>query len=954
MNKDVNTIDTGRTGLEIAVMGMAARFPGAADIDEFWNNLKNGVESICFFTHQELQEAGVDPQLLENPDYVKASGILANVEYFDAPFFEYTHREAEVMDPQVRIFHEITWKALEDAGYDPQRYTGLIGLYAGAAPNSFWEMQTLLAGLNAKVKGSMDVFSTSQLNDKDFLCTRVSYKLDLKGPSFPIYTTCSTSLVAIHLAVQGLLGGECDIAVAGGVKVSYPRARGYLYQKGMVSSPDGHCRAFAAKARGIVGGDGVGVVVLKRLADAVRDRSNIYAIIKGSAINNDGKRKVGFAAPSIKGQLEVIKAALRMGEVNRESISCVEAHGTGTIMGDPVEMEALKMAFNTDKTGFCAVGSVKTNIGHTDAAAGAAGFIKAVLALKYRVIPPSLHFETPNPEIDFENSPFYVNTKLAPWKRPEGYPRRAGVSSFGIGGTNAHVILEEWPEIRRSDGQKTDGQKAERPQLILLSAKTSPALDRMTENLGNCFKKNYGNPGNPINPGFNLADAAYTLQVGRGEFDWRRMLVCSSPGEAVEALTLKQEESYEAYHTSDKFKTFFNKEDHREVVFMFPGQGSQYVNMGRDLYRTEPVFRETMDRCFALLKPLLGYDMSSSIKEWSSLERVKQAEIIQPFIFTFEYSLAQLLMAWGIKPHAMIGYSLGEYPAVCLSGVLSLEEALDLVVFRGRLTAQQPERVMLNVPLAEGELRVLLKDGGFDDVSIAVVNEPSCIAAGSREAIERLKNRLKEKRVLSMLVDVPQATHWVMTDTALAEFRQKIRQLNIKEPGIPFISCVTGEWVTAKDVQDPVSWSRLLHDTVRFSGGIRNLLEIKKEKNPVFIEVGPGRDLTVMVKRYIDERAGQQVINLVRPQQQEIPDDYYLLERIGRLWLSGVPIDWQGYYKTEKRFRVSLPTYSFDAYRYRRDTKIFRFIADMLSGKEVHIQGLVSAGPEPGGSATAP
>jgi amino acid adenylation domain-containing protein len=924
MKKDVNAIDTVQTGLETAVIGMAARFPGAVDINRFWSNLKNGVESICFFSDGELEEAGVDPGLLENPDYVRAGGVLENVDSFDAPFFDYTHREAEVMDPQVRIFHEITWEALEDAGYDAQRYPGLIGLYAGAAPNGLWEIQALLTGMSGK--SSPDTFSAVQLSDKDYLCTRVSYKLDLKGPSFPLYTTCSTSLVAIHLGVQALLGGECDMAVSGGVRLSYPREAGYLYQEGMVYSPDGHCRAFDAKAGGIVGGEGAAVVVLKRLGDALRDRDNIYAVIKGSAVNNDGKRKVGFTAPSIKGQLEVIKAAFRMADVSPESIGCIETHGTGTIMGDPVEIEALKMAFNTDKKGFCALGSVKTNIGHTDAAAGAAGLIKTVLALKYNVIPPSLHFEAPNPEIDFESSPFYVNTKLTPWERPGGYPRRAGVSSFGVGGTNAHIILEEWPE---QAGRKAQG--AGRPHLILLSAKTPSALERMTKNLGNYLKEN---------PGLNLADAAYTLQVGRGEFAFRRMLVCSGLEEAIEALSLKQEESYGA--------------DQREVIFMFSGQGAQYVDMGRDLYRTEPVFRETMDRCFALLKPLLGYDMSRSIKEWSSLDRERQAEIIQPFIFTFEYSLAQLLMAWGIRPRAMIGYSLGEYAAVCLSGVLSLEETLDLVVFRGRLTARQPERVMLNVPLGEEELQVLLKEGGFDDVSIAVVNEPSCIAAGSREAIERLKNRLKEKRVLSMWVDVPQATHWVMTDTALAEFRQKIRQLNIKEPGIPFISCVTGEWVTAEGLRDPASWGRLLHDTVRFSRGIRNLIEIKKEKNPVFIEVGPGRDLTVMVKRYIDEKAGQQAVNLVRPQQQEIPDDYYLLERIGRLWLSGVPIDWQGYYKTEKRFRVSLPTYSFDAYRYRRDTTIFRFIADMLSGKEVHIRGLVSAGPEPGAAVQPP
>lgn len=504
------------TGLEIAVIGMAGRFPGAKNIHRFWDDLKNGKELVSFFSAEELKEAGVEPELLNNPNYVKAYGLLEDIDCFDASFFGYTPREAEIMDPQIRIFHECVWAALEDAGYDPGTYDGLIGLYAGATLNLNWAARAILSGKDNEI-GS---FAAGQLIQKDYLTLRISYKLNLMGPSFVLNTACSTSLVAIHLACQSLLNGECDMALAGGVTVVGLSKRGYMYREGMISSPDGHCRAFDAAAKGIVVGDGAGVVLLKRLEDAVSDRDYVYAVVKGTAINNDGIRKAGFTASSVEGQAEVIKMALQMAEVEPWSIGYIETHGTGTELGDPVEIEGLKLAFNTDRRGFCAVGSVKTNIGHVDSAAGVAGFIKTVLALKHRLIPPTLHFETPNPGIDFINSPFYLASKLTEWENGD-YPLRAGVSSFGIGGTNAHVVLEEWPGNGK---QKPEGSKH---HLIVLSAKTSSALDELRENLKNYFEDNKD---------INLADAAYTLQVGRKAFKHRWMAVCSSVDEVVEAL----------------------------------------------------------------------------------------------------------------------------------------------------------------------------------------------------------------------------------------------------------------------------------------------------------------------------------------------------------------------------------------------------------------------------------
>ncbi|HLP60629.1 MAG TPA: type I polyketide synthase, partial [Candidatus Deferrimicrobium sp.] len=582
-------------GLEVAIIGMAGRFPGAADIDEFWENLKKGSETITFFTDEELIEAGVSPDLLQDPNYVKARGILENFDGFDAAFFDYIPAEAFAMAPQMRLFHECVWTALENAGYMPEMYKGRIGLYAGASSSSHWETLIYLAVLSQEQEGETgifslpDMFSAKQLSNKDNINTRLSYKLHLTGPSYSVQTACSTSLVTVHMAVQGLINGECEIALAGGTAVNTMPRSGYFYQEGMIMSPDGHNRSFDARAKGTVAGDGVGAVVLKLLDNAREDGDHIYAVIKGTAVNNDGGRKVGYTAPSVEGQAEVISTAQYIAEVDPETVTYIEAHGTATELGDPVEIDALKMAFNTVKKGYCALGSVKSNVGHLDAAAGITGFIKTVLALNYGLIPPSLHHETPNPKIDFENSPFYVNTKLKEWQC-EGYPRRAGVSSFGIGGTNAHVVLEEYTKQQ----SETALSKKETPMIMLLSARTSSALAKMTENLAAYLKKNL-----TANP----ADVAYTLQVGRKAFEYRRFITCS-------ASTLNQTIGALTSPDTGKVQTARVEIKNRPLVFMFPGVGSEYINMGADLYRAIPVFRDEMNRCFKIIASLTGYNMN--------------------------------------------------------------------------------------------------------------------------------------------------------------------------------------------------------------------------------------------------------------------------------------------------------------------------------------------------------
>jgi len=571
------------SGLEIAVIGMSGRFPGAGNVEEFWENLKIGLDTVTFYSEEELTKLNVDPELLENSNYVKAIGNILDrelKEYFDASFFGYKPLEALVMDPQLRIFHECAWEALETAGYNPHKTNKIIGLYAGANENFSWKALTVLS----TDRESYGNFAESLLTDKDYLSTRVSYCLNLNGPAIAVNSACSTSLVAIHLGCQAILNGECDIALAGGISINFTKATGYMYYEGMISSNDGHCRAFSDKAKGTVRGEGVGIVVLKLLEEAIADKDYIYAVIKGTAINNDGNRKAGYTAPSITGQTQVIKMAHKMAGVEPETITYIETHGTGTSVGDPIEIEALISAFNSNKKGFCKIGSLKTNIGHLGSAAGVAGFIKTVLSLKYRQIPPSLHFEHPNPRIDFDNSPFLVNTCLTLWER-NGNPLRAGVSSFGIGGTNAHIVLEEAPDL---DYMKSTPKESKPEQLLLLSAHNHTALEKMTGNLRNYFMQS---------PNLDLENISYTLQVGRKELPFRRMLISSTAEQALETLNSSKSGNLKTHQLKPE-------EINRKVIFMFPGQGSQYVGMGKELYRTQKIFRQSMEQCFKIIKNL--------------------------------------------------------------------------------------------------------------------------------------------------------------------------------------------------------------------------------------------------------------------------------------------------------------------------------------------------------------
>jgi len=889
-----------RTGLEVAVIGMAGRFPHAKNIDEFWDNIKDGVEPISFLSQEELNEYKIGPELLENPNFVKSiGGVLEDKEFFDASFFGYTPKEAAIMHPQLRIFHECAWEALENAGYDPDSYDGLIGLFAGASTSFYWEGLCVLSGQSSEL-GPM---AARFLSDKDHLSTKISHKLNLKGASFTINTACSTALVAIHLACRTLLSGDCDIVLAGGVSVRAEENIGYIYEENMIVSPDGHCRAFDAQAKGTIGGDGIGIVVLKLLEDALEDGDYIHAVVKGSAFNNDGSRKVGYTAPSVDGQAEVIRTAHRLAEVEPESITYIETHGTGTELGDPIEIAGLKLAFNTNKKGFCGIGSVKTNMGHLDAAAGIAGVIKTVMALKHKIIPPSLHFHSPNPKLDLESSPFYVNGKAAQWKNDK-YPLRAGVSSFGIGGTNSHVVLEEAPDDSR---QRMAGREY---QLILLSAKTLSVLDTATGNLVNHLKEN---------PGIDLADVAYTLQVGRKAFQYRRMTVCSNIDEAIESLSDPG---------SRKVHTSFVKEEKKYLVFMFPGLGAQYVNMGLDLYQSQAVFRKEMDRCFEILKDLLDVDIKKVLypqgegngTDRSNSPGINQAEITQPVIFIFEYALAKLLMQWGIKSQAMIGYSFGEYTAACLSGVFSLEDALKLIVTRGNLIEEMPGGGMLSVPLSREELRPYLNQ----ELSLAIDNGPSCVVSGSNEAIDAFEKKMKENRYICTSLKASRAIHSKMMAPILGKYKERFGQVKLNKPRIPYLSNVTGKWITAEEAVDPGYWAKHLQETVLFSDGVKELL---KKNHPIFVEVGPGYDLGALVRHHINNETDQLIVNTVKHPQDKISGNRFLSNKIGHLWLSDVKIDWQEFYAEEKRYRIPLPTYPFERLSYWIEGNPYRISA---------------------------
>ncbi|MFG6101409.1 SDR family NAD(P)-dependent oxidoreductase [Leptothoe sp. EHU-05/26/07-4] len=870
------------TGLEVAVIGVSGRFPRSKNVESFWENLINGVELTSIFSNP-----GSDGVASDKPSGpVKVGAVLEDIELFDASFFGFNPREAETMDPQHRLFLECAWEALENAGYNSEVEERPIGVYAGVGMGTY-----LLYNLspNHNLIKSRGFLPTLVGVDKDYLPTRVSYKLNLKGPSMSVGTACSSSLVAVHLACQGLLSGECDMALATGVAVKVPQTELTL-SPGEIASPDGHCRAFDAKANGTIGGNGIGVVVLKRLEDAIADRDHIYAVVKGSAVNNDGAVKVGYTAPSEEGQARAIRAAQIMAEVEPETITYVEAHGTGTTLGDPIEVAALKRAFraDTDKKGYCALGSVKTNVGHLDAAAGIAGLIKTIFALDRKLLPPTLNFETPNPQIDFKDSPFYVNAELSKWEA-NGTPRRAGVSSFGFGGTNAHVILEEAPVLEVSSASRAK-------QLVLLSAKTSSALETLTANLATHLNHH---------PDLNLADVAYTLQMGRQEFSHRRMILAEDIEDLQKALAT----------TPQRVITQFQDLTERSVVFMFTGQGAQYLNMAQEIYQSEPVFRQVCDRCCDLLQPQLGLDLRQLLYPTAAefedaAQQLQQTAITQPALFVVEYALAQLWMSWGVHPVAMIGHSIGEYVAACLAGVFSLEDALAIVTVRGQLMQQLPPGSMLAVPLSEKEVHPLLGEA----LSLATINgATSCVVSGPTEAIEALQNRLSSAGVEGRRLHTSHAFHSQMMEPILEAFQEQVRQVDLTTPQIPYISNLTGTWITAQEATSPTYWAAHLRQTVRFADGLQVLLQ---RPNRLLLEVGPGRTLSKLAKQHPERKPEQVVLTSLRHPQEKQSDVAFLLNTFGQLWLAGGSVNWSGFYAHEQRHRLPLPTYPFERERY--------------------------------------
>jgi acyl transferase domain-containing protein len=875
----------------IAIVGMAGRFPGARNVGEFWHNLLDGMESISFFDDEELRAAGVPEKELRDPNYVRAAPVIDQAEWLDAALFGISNREAEVLDPQHRVLLETSYTALQHAGCDPASFEGRIGIFAGGKDNAYLDKNIYENDdLVRAVGGFVSIIS----NHTDYLSTGVAYRLNLRGPAVNVVTACSTSLVAIHLAARALRGRECEMAVAGGVEIAIPLIDGYLYNEGGIFSPDGHVRPFDARAHGTVFGSGCGAVALKRLSDALADRDPIHAVIRGSAINNDGSSKTAFSTPSMDGQVAVVGAALRDAGVDPASIGYIEAHGTGTLVGDPIEVGALTEAYRryTDRTGYCAISSVKANVGHLGAAAGVCGLIKAVNCVSTGLLPPSVNFDEPNPRIDFAGSPFYVNTTPVGWRAEakEGL-RRAGVSSFGIGGTNAHLVIEQSPE-------PAPVAPSRRPyQLFTLSARTPTALDAATAELGEHLQgEEAAEP----------ADVAYTLNVGRPDHVVRRVLVASCREEAVARLRGERN----ALPTMT-----LPTGTQRSAVFLFPGQGAQYVQMARSVYAAEPTFAACVDHCAQVLAESHGLDLRRLLfpeqADERAAERLNQTAVTQPALFAIEYGLAQLLREWGVEPVAMAGHSIGEYVAACLAGVIRLDDAIRLVADRGALMQALPAGSMLAVTLPEEFLVPMLPA----EVDLAAVNAPGvCVVSGPADEIRRLQETLALQGVGCRPLHTSHAFHSRMMDPILEAFRERVAAVPLAPPAVPYVSNLTGSWITADQATDPDYWVRHLRGCVRFSDTLK-LLTAGGEH--VLAEVGPGRTLTGLVAAH--DEAGQPpavVVPTMRHPRQDRDDVETLLESVGRIWSAGATVDWQRFWAGEHRRRVPLPAYPYERQRY--------------------------------------
>ncbi|MGJ5620192.1 type I polyketide synthase [Sulfitobacter sp. MF3-043] len=877
------------SGDDIAIVGINVDVPGAQGVDAYWANLRDGVESIRRLSEEDLRAAGEAPEAIAQKNYVPAAAVLDGFDTFDADFFGFSPKDASILDPQHRKFLEVAWGAMEQAGHPPETIPGPIGVYAGCGMGSYFYFNICS---NPDLVDDVGMFLLRHTgNDKDFLSTRVSHVFDLKGPSINLQTACSTSLVAIHYACQALRAGEVDMALAGGVTIELPHGRGYVFKENEILSPDGHCHAFDHRAQGTVFGSGAGCVALRRLADAIADGDHIWAVIKGSAVNNDGAAKAGYLAPSVDGQTAAIVQALDAAGVAAQSIGYIECHGTGTYLGDPIEVAALTDAFRqtTDATEFCRIGSVKTNIGHLDTAAGVAGLVKTTLALHHKQLPPSLGYEAPNPAIAFEGSPFAVNDQLHDW--PEGpTPRRAGVNALGVGGTNAHMVLEEAPEPRTSD-------ESDWPfHALCISGRSKAALDANTAALSAHLRAHPEKP---------LADVAFTLKNGRRGFEKRRVVVAETHVEAADLL-----------EAADTRRVFTHEVlgDKPEVVFMFPGGGAQYVGMARDLYETEPVFADWIDRGLDHLQPQLDYDIRALWlpEAGQAVEaeiRLKTPSVQLPLIAIVEYALAQLWLNWGVKPAVMVGHSMGENVAACLAGVMSFEGLIDLVLLRGQLFDEVPAGGMLSISGTWETIALLLGD----DLDIASVNAPELIAvSGPQTALDAMQERLAAHDIECQRIAIDIAAHSRMLEPILGRYRAFLQTLDLQAPQMPFLSNRTGDLITDAQATDPEYWVDQLRNTVNFADCITNLSAPRKR---VFLEVGPGKALSALAQMNDGVAAGQ-VISTLRHPDDGIADDAYFIAVIGRLWACGVEADWTQIWGEARRNRVVLPTYAYQRSRY--------------------------------------
>ena len=873
----------------IAVIGMAGKFPGADSLSEFWQNLSRGEESVTTLSEEALTAVGVSAKTLEDPAYVRRAAMLNGIEEFDAEYFGITPYTARMMDPQQRLFLQTAWHAIEDSGYDPAAYDGAIGVFASSTASGYLMDNIMSHRDPKKMVGegiTVEMFNLVLLNDKDYLATRVSHELNLRGPSLTVQTACSSSLVAVHLACQSLLSGECDMALAGASAIRVPHKVGYTYEPGAMVSPSGHCRPFDVRSDGTIFGSGVAAVLLKPLQAALDAGDRIHAVIRGSAINNDGSMKMTYAAPAVAGQAEVIAEAHAVADVDASTIGFVETHGTGTPLGDPIEIEALRQAFELselDRPGPCVLGSVKSNIGHLDAASGVTGLVKAILCLENKAIPPTVHFTAPNPELHLENTPFVVSNTHMPWESDA--PRRAGVSSFGVGGTNVHVVVEEAPQASAAEATPTG------PQVLLLSARTAESLQDAKASLAAELARSEQ---------LSLADVAFTL-AGRRTHDIRMAAVVADRADACTVLTAAEHENVSIVHCPPGVKVGAQR-----TAFLFPGQGSQHVGMARGLYDTEPVFRENFDRCAAGFGEELGIDLRAEVFDGSGLE---STELAQPALFAVEYALAELIISYGVTPTALAGHSIGELVAATVAGVFDLDTAIKVVSMRARLMHEAPPGAMVAVAASPDDIAAQMTA----DVDLAAINEfGSCVVAGPVEAIRDFTNRLAADGIVARRVRTSHGFHSQAMDSVLEPFAEYLSTLTLHSPRIPMLSNVTGTWMTDEEATDPKRWAQHIRSTVRFADEIQTLLG---DPHRVLVEVGPGGSLTGSAVRMPGWSDTHRAVRLMRHPVQTRDDRDAFLLALGQLWAAGVEVDWTRLYGEHPQ-RVTLPGYAFARQRH--------------------------------------